>query len=143
MALVDLLNVRQLFGGDSKEPDPETFRELLVMVLSRATDVDAYTDPVEVEVVQKVLMDYIGEEVSGADIRIAAKSTLYEAAPLEKYVSRIGPKLDKTQRLKVMSALVEVLKADDKVASSETDFFNTICEALGLTYADIAGVGSD
>ena len=50
MALTDLLNIRQLFGGDRNDPGPEAYRELLVMVLARATDVDAYTDAAEVEI---------------------------------------------------------------------------------------------
>lgn len=143
MALVDLLNVRKLFGGDVTEPDPETYRELLVMVLARATDVDAYTDPVEVETVQKVVLAYIGEEISSADVRIAAKSALFESAPLERYVSRIGPKLPKAQRMKLISALTEVMRADDKVASAETDYFNMICDAMKVTFADVAGLSSD
>ena len=140
MALVDLLDIRQLFGGDKNEPSPETYRELLVMVLSRATDVDAYTDAAEVETVQKVLLDYLGEDISSADVRIAAKSALYETAPLEKYVSRIGPKLSIEQRLKLMHALIEVLHADEKVAHAEAGYFNMICEALQLSFADVAGL---
>ncbi|MEM0954166.1 MAG: TerB family tellurite resistance protein [Pseudomonadota bacterium] len=140
MALVDLLSIRQLFGGDKNEPSAETYRELLVMVLSRATDVDAYTDAAEVETVQKVLRDYLGEEISSADVRIAAKSALYETAPLERYVARIGPKLSLEQRLKLMHALLDVLHADEKVAHAETGFFNMICDALQLSFADVAGL---
>ena len=142
MALADLLNIRQLFGGDRTEPGPEVYRELLVMVLARATDVDAYTDAAEVETVQNVLRDYLGEDISGADVRVAAKSALYETAPLEKYVSRIGPKLPKDQRIKLVYALIDVLRADDKVASAETGYFNMICEALELSFADVAGLSS-
>ncbi|MEE4660286.1 MAG: TerB family tellurite resistance protein [Halieaceae bacterium] len=140
MALADLLNVRKLFGGEKSEPGPEVYRELLVMVLSRATDVDAYTDAAEVETVQKVLREYLGEEISSADVRIASKSALYETAPLEKVVARVGPKLSHEQRLKLMHALVDVLNADEKVAHAEAGFFNMICAALQLTFADVAGL---
>ena len=143
MALADMLNIRQLFGGDRGDPGPEAYRELLVMVLSRATDVDAYTDAAEVETVQKVLQEYLGEEISSADVRVAAKSALYETAPLEKYVSRIGPRLPREQRVKLVYALIAVLRADDKVASAETGYFNMICEALQLNFADVVGLGSD
>ncbi len=143
MALADLLNIGKLFGGDKSEPGPEVYRELLVMVLSRATDVDAYTDAAEVETVQKVLRDYLGEDISSTDVRIASKSALYETAPLEKYVSRIGPRLPKDQRVKLVHALIEVMRADDKVASAETGYFNMICEALEVSFADVAGLGSD
>ncbi len=143
MALSDLLNIRQLFGGDRSEPGPEAYRELLVMVLARATDVDAYTDAAEVETVQKVLQEYLGEEISSADVRVASKSALYETAPLEKYVSRIGPKLPKEQRISLVQALIQVLHADDKVASAEAGYFNMICEALQLSYAEVAGLGAE
>ncbi len=143
MALSDLLNIRQLFGGDRSEPSPEVYRELLVMVLARATDVDAYTDAAEVETVQQVLQEYLGEEISSADVRVASKSALYETAPLEKYVSRIGPKLPKEQRISLVQALIKVLHADDKVASAEAGYFNMICEALQLSFAEVAGLGSD
>ena len=143
MALADLLNIRQLFGGDRSDPGPEVYRELLVMVLSRATDVDAYTDAAEVETVQKVLRDYLGEDISSADVRIASKSALYETAPLEKYVSRIGPRLPRDQRVKLVHALIDVLHADDKVASAEAGYFNMICEAMQVSFADVAGLSSD
>ena len=143
MALADLLSIRQLFGGDKSEPGPEVFRELLVMVLARATDVDAYTDAAEVESVQAVIREYIGEEISSTDVRIASKSALYETAPLEKYVSRIGPRLPREQRRQVVRALIAVIGADDKVASAEAGYFNMICEALQVTYADVAGLSSD
>ena len=136
MALVDLSRIKQLFGGDRSDPGPDAYRELLVMVLARATDVDAYTDHAEVEVVQKVLCEYLGEEISSADVRIASKSRLYEAAPLEKYVAAIGSKLPKEQRLKLIHALVEVLRADERVASAESGYFNLVCDALNLTFAE-------
>jgi len=42
MALVELSHIKKLFMGEaSTESDPELFRELLVMVLARATDADA------------------------------------------------------------------------------------------------------
>ncbi|MEM9255252.1 MAG: TerB family tellurite resistance protein [Pseudomonadota bacterium] len=143
MALVDLLNVRQLFGRDRAEPDQEAYRELLLMVLARATYVDAHTDYTEVETVQKVLSDYLGEDISSADVRVAAKSALFETAPLEKYVSSIGPRLPKAQRIQLVHALVDVLRADERVADAEIAYFNMICGALELRFADVAGLSSD
>ena len=143
MALTDLLQIRQLFGKDRGDPGPEAYRELLVMVLARATDVDAHTDHAEVETVQKVLSDYLDEDISAADVRVAAKSALYETAPLEKYVSDIGPRLPKSQRIQLVQALIEVLRADDRVASAESNYFNRVCEGLQLSFADVAGLSSD
>ena len=143
MSLTELLNVRKLFGADQEEPGPEAYRELLVMVLARATDADAYTDPAEVETVQRVLQEHLGEDISAADVRVAAKSALYETAPLEQYISRVGARLPKPQRLQLVHALVEVVNADDKVASAEAAYFNKVCSALELRFADRAGLHSD
>lgn len=141
MALVELSHIRKLFGSSSDETlGPEVFRELLVMVLARATDADAYTHPVEVSSVQKVIKEYLDEDISSNDVRIAALSELYEAAPLEKYLTRVGPRLPLADRRRVIAALIEVLRADDRVASSEADYFNMVAGALKLSFADVAGL---
>jgi uncharacterized tellurite resistance protein B-like protein len=113
------------------------------MVLARAADADAHTDAAEVEMVQKVLRDHLGEEISSADVRVASKSALYESAPLENYVSRVGSRLPMSQRISLVHALVEVVRADAKVASAEADYFNKICDALQLSFADVMGLTSD
>lgn len=113
------------------------------MVLARATDADSYTHPAEVEVVQKVLEEHLGERVEGSEIRIAAHSRLYETAPLEKYLSRLGPKLPKASRRSILNALIEVLKADGRVASAETHYFNMVAAAMALSFADIVGLIND
>ncbi len=96
MGLVDLSHIKQLFS--SKHPaqtDRELYRELMLMVLARAADADSYTHPAEVEVVQRVLEEHLGDRVESSDIRIAARSKLYETAPIEKYISRVVPKLSR------------------------------------------------
>ena len=144
MALVELSHIKKLFMGEADTgPDPELFRELLVMVLARATDADAYTHPAEVEVVQRVIKEFLNEDISSSDVRIAALSELYESAPLERYISRVGPNLPKEDRRKVINALIEVLRADDRVASSEAHYFNMIASSLGMTFADVAGLDHD
>ena len=144
MALVDLTNIKRLFGGSrDAQPDPEVYRELSLMILARATDADAYTHPAEVEVVQQALVGLLGERIEGSDIRIAARSALYETAPLEKYISRVGPQLPKSDRRAILNALVEVLKADERVATSEANYFNMVASSLELSFADVAGLLSD
>ena len=144
MALVDLDHVKRLFAGKGDvQPDPEAYRELLLMVLARATDADSYTHPAEVEVVQKVLEKHLGVPVEGSDVRISARSKLYESAPLEKYIARVGPQLPKADRRSILNALVEVLKADERVATSETRYFNMVALALELSFADAVGLVED
>ena len=141
MALVDLNHVKQLFGSKGhNQTGPEVYRELLLMVLARATDADSYTHPAEVAVVQAVLQDQIGEAVDSSTVRVAARSKLYETAPLEKYIARVGSQLDKSERLGIINALVQVLKADEYLATSEVSYFNMVAQAMGLSFADVAGL---
>ncbi|MEM8659798.1 MAG: TerB family tellurite resistance protein [Pseudomonadota bacterium] len=142
MSLIDLPTIGQLFGMAEVNPSPEAYKELLLMVLSRATDVDAYTHPAEVDIVRDVLCKYLDEDVSSADVHIAAKSKLYETAPLEKYVSHIGSRLPKEDRVSMVNALIEVLLADDRIASAEAGYFNMICKSLKLDFADVVGLHS-
>ncbi len=141
MALVELSHIKKFFMGEATTaPNPEVFRELLVMVLARATDADAYTHPAEVAVVQRVIKEFLDDDISSGDVRVAALSELYESAPLERYVSKVGPSLPKEDRRKIINALIEVLRADDRIATSEANYFNMIASSLEMTFADVAGL---
>jgi uncharacterized tellurite resistance protein B-like protein len=140
MALVEFNKIRQLFGETPGEADPQLFRELFVLVLSRATESDAHTHPAEIATVQAVIKEELGEDLSDAEIRTAALSKLYESAPLQKYVADASLKLTEEQRRKILDGLVRVMKADDRVSSREAEFFNMVVEALRLTAADAAGL---
>jgi uncharacterized tellurite resistance protein B-like protein len=144
MALVEFNKIKQLFSSAaSAEDEHQAYRELFVLVLSRATDADAYTHPAEIESVQRVIKEYLGEEISVADVRTAALSKLYESAPFEKYLIQVGPKLKLDERRAIIRGLVDVFNADDRVSSKESDFFNRVVSAFGLTAADAAGLYSD
>lgn len=140
MSLANFSRLTKLFKEQEAVADDQVYRELFVLVLSRATDADAYTHPAEIASVQAVIKEHLGEDISGSDIRTAALSKLYEKAPLHKYLAEVGPRLSKTQRRSIIRGLVEVMKADDKVSSREAEFFNMVTLALGLTAADAAGL---
>jgi len=141
MGLVDLQRIKSIFTGErSQEEKNEAFKELLIMVLSRATDADMYTDPVEVETVIKVLKEYLQIDVSSSQVHQAAGSDLYEAAPLPSYLAKIGPQLDDKDRCIIVRALIDVLRSDGHVRSTEVDYFNMVANALRLTPAEIAGL---
>jgi uncharacterized tellurite resistance protein B-like protein len=140
MALVDFSKVRQLFGDTQASADPQLFREIFVLVLSRATDADAYTHPVEIASVQKVIKTELGEDLSAAEVRTAALSKIYESAPLEKCLANAAPKLSIEQRRSIIAGLVDVMQADDRISSREADFFNMVAVSLDLTAADVAGL---
>jgi hypothetical protein len=92
MSIANLSHVLRIFSGSTLSPDEENslFRETLLMTLARASSTDANIDPVEISTVQAIIRDATGDEISDADIRVAAASELYESAPLEKYLSGCG-----------------------------------------------------
>lgn len=140
MALVDFNKVKQLFGDAPQTEDAGLFRELFVLVLSRATDADAYTHPVEIAAVQAVIKTELGEDLSASEVRTAALSKIYESTPLQKCLTGAIPKLSVTQRRTILRGLVEVMHADDNISSREAEFFNMVVDALGLSAADAAGL---
>ncbi|MFN2327535.1 MAG: TerB family tellurite resistance protein [Chromatocurvus sp.] len=140
MALTSFSRLTKLFREQEATADEEVYRELFVLVLSRATDADAYTHPAEIASVQAVIKEYLGEDVTSSDVRTAALSKLYESAPLHKYLAEVGPRLSRKQRSSIIQGLVQVLKADGNVSSREAEFFNMVTMALGLTAADAAGL---
>ena len=140
MALVDFNKVKQLFGDSPETADADLFREMFVLVMARATDADAYTHPVEITAVQRVISEELGEELSEAEIRTAALSKVYESAPLQKYLGNAAPKMSTKQRQTILRGLVKVMRADDRISTREAEFFNMVVDALDLTAADAAGL---
>jgi len=140
MALVDFAKLRQLFGDTPQTADPGLYRELFVLVLARATDADAYTHPAEIKVVQDVIREELGEELTDGEVRTAALSKIYESVPLHRCITDAAPKLSDEQRRTILTSLVRIMKADERVSSREADFFNMVVESLHLTAADAAGL---
>jgi len=141
MATIDLSYIRNLFGdGTKSEGDEQAYRELLLMVLARATDADCYTHPAEIEAVQRVIKEQLNEDISEEDITSVATTDLYQSAPLERYISRLAPKLSIEQRQNIVHGLMEVMRSDGQVAASEIEYFNEVVMALRLTYAEVVGL---
>ncbi len=144
MSIRNLSQIKKLFDqGDNPEEKQELYQEMLLMTLSRATRADLVTDDAEVATVQKVVLEATGEEVSPQDVRIAAASELYETTPIDKYLVRVGQKIDLPQRQSIVKALIAVFKADGQVTESEIDFFNMVVGALKLSPAEAAGLVVD
>ena len=142
MGIADLSNVINIFGGKepTEESKQELFKESLLMTLSRASSSDANIDPVEVETIQGILKREIGDEISKADIRVAANSRIYETAPLKKYLASARRTLDAEDRARIVSSLAEVIKSDCRISVLEIDFFNDVADALELTPAQLVGM---
>ncbi|MFK8018248.1 MAG: TerB family tellurite resistance protein [Pseudomonadales bacterium] len=141
MSIGNLSKVKKFFGGlENSEEKNELYKEMLVMTLARATRADSVTDNEEIKKVQALVSSMLGEEVSEAEIRVAAGSELYETAPIQKYLSKVGPQIDPEQRRSIINALVEVFRADGKVSETEVDFFNMVSDSLRMTAAELAGL---
>ncbi len=142
MAIADLKNVLNIFGGAEVSADQqnELFKEVLLMTLARAADADINIQSVEVDRIQKILKDHTGEDFSSADIRVAARSELYAEATLRKYLGSVRKKLSDAQRSATIGALADVFRSDSNVSVLEVDFFDRVATALQVSPSQIAGL---
>jgi len=142
MAIADLKNVLNIFGGAdvSEEQEKELFKEVLLMTLARAADADINIQTVEVEKIQKILKEHTGDDFSSADIRVAARAELYAEATLRKYLGSVRKKMSDAHRAEIIQALAEVFRSDSNVSVLEIDFFDRVAMALEVTPSQIAGL---
>ena len=98
---------------------------------------------IEVEKVREVLLARTSEDFPAADVRVAAHSSIYEKAPLEKYLASTSKKLGVDDRMGIAEALRDVVNADGRVSDREITFFNDIVEALNLTPAQLMGLKAE
>ncbi len=142
MSIASLGNLLKIFNGAHPTPEEKQalFKEAAIMTVARATASDMNIKEIEVETVQEIVSRITREEISSADVRMAANSKLYESAPLDKYLSKTGSKLDIEDRLIIVRALAEVILSDKRVSHAEVDFFNMVAGAFDLTPAQLAGL---
>jgi len=142
MALADLKNVLNIFGGSDidEEQQNELFKEVLLMTLARAADADINIQSVEVERVRDIIREYTGEEVSAKDVRVAARAELYAEAELRKYLAKVRGKMKPAHRAETIQALADVFRSDHVVSPLEVDFFDRVAESLGVTASQVAGL---
>ncbi len=142
MAISDLKNVLQIFGGSDVNEDQQNalFKEVLLMTLARAADADINIQTVEVERIQEILKEHTGEEFSSADIRVAARAELYAEATLRKYLGSVRKKLSDAHRSETIQALADVFRSDMNVSVLEIEFFDRVATALQVTPSQIAGL---
>lgn len=142
MAIADLKNVLKIFGGSevSEDQENELFKEVLVMTLARAADADINIQKVEVDRIRDIIKQHTGEDVSAADIRVAARAELYAEATLKKYLTSVRGRMNTAHRTETVRALADVFRSDEAVSVLEIDFFNGVAEALKVTPAELAGL---
>lgn len=144
MAISSFSKIMKIFGSDpTEEEQREIFHEAALMTLARATSADTNVKAVEIQTVQDVMRRVCDAQVSDSDIRVAARSELYERAPLFKYLTAVAPHLDTDQRVAIVNALAEVIKADVRISPAEAEFFDHVAEALTIRPSDLVGLYSD
>jgi uncharacterized tellurite resistance protein B-like protein len=142
MALADLKNVLNIFGGSEigEDQQNELFKEVLLMTLARAADADINIQAIEVEQIQGIIKKHTGEDVSAADVRVAARAELYAEAGLRKYLAKVQGKMKPEHRAETIQALADVFRSDHVVSVLEVDFFDRVANSLGVTPSQIAGL---
>ena len=124
----------------AEEDKNELFNETLLMTLARATNADENIHPVEVELVKTKVKEVIDQDVSNADVRVAANSDLFERTSLQNALIRINTILSHDQKLSIVTALSDIIKVDQRVTLREVSFYNKVVYALALTPADLVGL---
>lgn len=134
--------IGQLFS-DSRRSDidlQELFNETVLLTLARATNADSNIHPKEVSLVIEKVKEVTGEEVSIADVHVAARSKLFEEGPLEDLLDSVAKVLPPEKKLEVAHALAEIMQADEMVTSREIRFFDIVCQELRLRPSDLIGL---
>ena len=142
MSIADLSTVLKIFSETKldDEHQDELFAEALLMTLARASSSDANIHAVEIESIQQIMQRETGTEVSSQDVRKAARTELYESAPLRRYLGSVRRQLRPVDRVRVVTLLADVIKSDTEISVLEVDFFNMVADALRTTPAELAGL---
>ena len=142
MAFGDFSSVLKIFRGSSanEENQDKLYKEVLIATLAQASNADANIHPLEIETIQQIMRRETGLDLTGADIRKASLSNMYEAANFRKYLRRVGCKLNAENKAIILQALVDVIKSDNTINVLEIDFFNRAVDALRITPAEQIGL---
>jgi len=140
MSLINFDSIRELVRSGGTKDKQELFKEVLLMVLARATRADSNVESVEVTQVQKVLQEQTGEKFSEADVLTAASSEIFETQSLERYLSSATRKLSEGERIAILGSLADIIRSDAEVRYTELDFFDRVATALRATPSEIAGI---
>ena len=110
MSLVDFSKITKLLRDDKHRAKhkQELFKEVMLMVLARVTRADSNVETVELEKVQEVLKQELGQDISVAEIRTASSSEIFETQSLESYLSTATRKLDEHERMLIMASLENI-----------------------------------
>ena len=141
MALIDFSTIKALITDRGAGKDKETlFKEMLLLVLARATRADANVESIEVTHVQNAVKEITGEEFTEADILTAASSEIFESKSLERTLSDASRKLTREHRVTILDCLAGLIRADGLIRDPELDFYDNVANSLQATPSEIAGL---
>ncbi len=141
MALIDFSTIKELISGRDASKDLEVlFKEMLLLVLARATRADSNVESIEVIHVQTALKEVTGVKFSEAEILTAASSEIFESKSLERTLSDAARKLGAQQRITILDCLAGLIRADGLIRDPELDFFDSVAASLQATPSEIAGL---
>ena len=141
MASGKLSSVLKLFDNDpTPEEQDDLKREVMLLVLARATAADTNIKDVEIEKVREVLTAHLNTEFDASEVRVAANSELYERAPLKKILSTSAARMRDDDKVETIQALAEVISVDGRVSALEIACFNEVAIAMSVTPAEIMGL---
>jgi uncharacterized tellurite resistance protein B-like protein len=142
MYIASLRNVLKAFGGEELDPAERNglVKEVLLLALACGSSSDTNVASIEVSTVRKVIKDATGEDLSEADVRIAASLDLFETESVESMLDTLCDELAIPDRVFVMRKLEEVLRSDTRISEFEIDYYNRIAEALDLRPSELAGL---
>ena len=141
MALIDFSTIKDLITDLSAGKDEEVlFKEVILLVLARATRADSNVESIEVEHIQKALKELTGEEFSRGDILTASSSEIYETQSLDRTLANAARKLGQEKRSVILSCLADLIRADSSIRDQELEFFDQVATALKATPSEIAGL---
>lgn len=127
-------------GADSETSSRQLLKEILLLVLARATRADTNIETDELETVQSILTEVLGETISLADIKLAANSEMFERRSLDRSLTKATRKLSDEDRILILQCLAQVFRADNQIRESELDYFDRVANALKATPSEIAGL---
>lgn len=112
--------------------------EILLNTLARLTYADSNTKAIEVEAVRKIYKRETKQDVTAAEIRVAARGDLHESQTFDRYLAKGGAKLSREDKCFIMKAMAEIVKSDGTVSPGEMDFFDGVGKAFKMSASEIA-----
>jgi len=144
--VIFIMGLRTFFQENGKSDDDRTKaqtalrNEVLLKTLARMTYADSNTKAVEVKAVRKIYKKATGLDVLEPDIRVAARGDLHETKGFSRYLAGVRDKISLEDKIAIIKAMGEVVKADGSVSPAEVIFFDEVGKAFKLNPSEIVNL---